>query len=108
MLHRAVLFVVLAACGESLPRHALIATPGSAPPELREACAFTEQKCTRCHTIGRVLSWGADSRAEWEPVVARMRQMASSGITKADGEVVLRCLEQRATGPAVGSREPSR
>jgi hypothetical protein len=55
-----------------------------------------------------VLSWGADSRAEWEPVVARMRQMASSGITKADGEIVLRCLEQRATGPAVGSREPSR
>lgn len=108
MLYRAVFLISLAACGESLPRQSLIASPSGTSPELREACAFTEQKCTRCHTIGRVLAWNADSRAEWEPVVARMRQMASSGITRADSEVVLRCLEQRAAGPAVGARETSR
>jgi cytochrome c5 len=95
MLYRAVLLVMLAACGESLPRHALVVNESSATPQLRESCAFTEQKCTRCHTIGRVLAWDAHTRADWEPLVTRMRQMASSGITKADAEVVLSCLESR-------------
>jgi hypothetical protein len=94
MLYRAVLLFALVACGESLPRHSLVQN-NDAPPEMREACAFTEQKCTRCHTIGRVLAWDAHDRADWEPIVTRMRQMASSGITKADADVVLRCLEQR-------------
>ena len=79
----------------SLPRQALIANSNVAPAEVREACAFTEQKCTRCHTIGRVIAWNATTRADWEPLVTRMRQMASSGITKADAEIVLRCLSER-------------
>jgi hypothetical protein len=97
MLYKIVLLCALAACGESLPRHALIANNNAAPADLREACAFTEQKCTRCHTIGRVLAWDARSRADWEPIVTRMRQMASSGITKQDADVVLHCLGQRDT-----------
>ena len=95
MLYRAVLLLALLSCGDALPRHSLIANPSTASPELREACAFTEQKCTRCHTIGRVLAWEAHTRADWEPLVTRMRQMASSGITRADTEYVLRCLAQR-------------
>ena len=98
MLSRVVLLFALVACGESLPRHSLV-TNTEAVPEIREACAFTEQKCTRCHTIGRVLSWDAHRRAEWEPIVTRMRQMASSGITKEDAEIVLRCLEHRDAPP---------
>jgi cytochrome c5 len=90
---------MLAACGESLPRNALVSNQATATPELRDACAFTEQKCTRCHTIGRVLAWEAHTRADWEPLVTRMRQMASSGITKADGDVVLRCLGERDAPP---------
>ena len=91
-----VLFAVaLGACGDALPRQSLIANPNTATSDVREACAFTEQKCTRCHTIGRVLAWDARTRADWEPLVTRMRQMASSGITKADAEVVLRCLAER-------------
>jgi hypothetical protein len=95
MLIRIALLLAITACGESLPRSSLLAQPNSAPSELREACAFTEQKCTRCHTIGRVLAWDAHTREQWEPIVTRMRQMASSGITKADSDVVLTCLEQR-------------
>src|SRR5262245_62022417 len=97
MLYRIALVIGLVACGDALPRQSLIANPHSASSELREACAFTEQKCTRCHTIGRVIAWDAHSRAQWEPLVTRMRQMASSGITKADAEVVLRCLSERDT-----------
>ncbi len=95
MVYRVVLVLALGGCGESLPRQALLANPNSASADLREACAITEQKCTRCHTIGRVLAWDAHTRTEWEPLVTRMRQMASSGITKSDTEYVLRCLEQR-------------
>jgi hypothetical protein len=92
---RIAVLLAITACGESLPRTSLIAQPNSAPSPLREACAFTEQKCTRCHTIGRVLAWDAHTREQWEPIVTRMRQMASSGITKEDAEIVLTCLEQR-------------
>jgi cytochrome c5 len=95
MRNRVVLLFLLAACGESLPHHALVFNEATATPELREACAFTERKCTRCHTIGRVLASDSHTRADWEPLVTRMRQMASSGITKTDAEVVLRCLESR-------------
>src|SRR5262245_26313668 len=95
MLYRMVLVLGLFACGESLPRQTLLASPSTASADLREACALTEQRCTRCHTIGRVLAWDAHSRAQWEPLVTRMRQMASSGISKADAEVVLRCLAER-------------
>jgi hypothetical protein len=102
MLSRVVLLFALAACGESLPRQSLV-TNDEAVPELREACSFTEQKCTRCHTIGRVLSWDAHRREDWEPLVTRMRQMASSGITKADAEIVLRCLERRDATPRQAS-----
>jgi hypothetical protein len=99
MLYRIVLVLAFAACGDALPRQSLIANPNMAPSEIREACRFTEQKCTRCHTIGRVLAWDARTRAQWEPIVTRMRQMASSGITKSDAEVVLRCLVERDNPP---------
>jgi hypothetical protein len=58
-------------------------------------CAVAEQKCTRCHTLGRVLSIDAHTREDWEPIVTRMRRMASSGISSEDAEVVLTCLASR-------------
>lgn len=67
----------------------------STHPESGNACAVTEQKCTRCHTLGRVLAVDANSREQWEPIVLRMRRMASSGISSQDAEVVLSCLTSR-------------
>ena len=95
MLYRLAFVLALAGCGDALPRQSLLASPTTASSDLRSDCAFTEQKCTRCHTIGRVIAWEAHARAQWEPIVTRMRQMASSGITKTDAEIVLRCLTQR-------------
>jgi hypothetical protein len=95
MLRACFAFVlVLAACGDSLPRTSLIGN-GTATPELEAACRLTEHKCTRCHTIGRALAYDAVTREQWAPVVNRMRQMASSGITRADVDVVLTCLSSR-------------
>jgi hypothetical protein len=84
------LLLATAACGEPLARTSL-----SSNPQASNACAVTEQKCTRCHTLGRVLSVDANTREEWEPIVLRMRRMASSGISSADAEVVLSCLTSR-------------
>ena len=95
MPFRLSLMLALAACGESIPRGSLVDNPATATPELQAACALTEHRCTRCHTIGRVLSYEAVTREQWEPIVHRMRQMASSGITRADAETVLDCLSSR-------------
>ncbi len=86
--------LALAACGDSLPRGSLLGNT-AATPEVEAACQLTEHKCTRCHTIGRALAYDAVTREQWEPVVRRMRQMASSGITSADADVVLQCLSGR-------------
>lgn len=94
-LYIALLVVAIAACGESLPRNSLIANPGEATSEVRAACALTEQKCTRCHPIGKIFAIDAQGREEWEPIVDRMRRISASSITMEDAQVVLRCLEQR-------------
>jgi hypothetical protein len=91
------LILALAACGESIPRASLVDNPAAATPEIQAACALTEHRCTRCHTIGRALAFDAVTREQWEPVVHRMRQMASSGITRADAEIVLDCLAARSS-----------
>jgi hypothetical protein len=68
-------------------------------PELREACAVTATKCFRCHSLDRVLIAGAAGPRDWAVDVARMRRMAGSGITEADGAVIVRCLAARAAPP---------
>ena len=85
------------ACGILLPQKAtLLPDPASAPPAIREACALAEQKCTRCHTLGRVLSFRTN---DWGQVVARMRRQTASTITDADEPVILTCLEYRSSQP---------
>jgi hypothetical protein len=95
MRSRIALAFALAACGESLPRASLIGNTTTATPELQSACALTENRCTRCHTIGRVLAYDAVTREQWQPLVKRMSRMASSGITRPDEAVILDCLSAR-------------
>lgn len=91
----ALLVAAVASCGQSPPHASLIANPDRATPELRAACQLTEQKCTRCHPIGKIFAIDVHTREEWEPIVDRMRRIAASSITVEDAEIVLRCLEQR-------------
>lgn len=91
----ACLLAALASCGQSPPHSTLIANADQATPELRAACQLTEQKCTRCHPIGKIFAIDAEGRDEWEPIVDRMRRISASSITMEDAQVVLRCLEQR-------------
>jgi hypothetical protein len=94
-LYIALLALAIASCGQSPPRAALLANPDNASSELRAACALTEQKCTRCHPIGKLFAIDVQTREEWAPIVDRMRRNSASSITMEDAEVVLNCLEQR-------------
>ena len=76
-----------------MPRTSL--SPSSTTSEVRQACALTEIKCTRCHTLGRILAADATTREQWEPIVLRMHRMASSGITSHDTDAILTCLSSR-------------
>lgn len=91
------------ACTEALPP-ALLANPAAAPPDLRLACDLTERRCTRCHTLDRVVRWDAQTREQWAPLVSRMRRMSSSGISIADADQVVRCLADREGRVAVADR----
>lgn len=99
MPYKLLVLLLLAACGESLPRNSPLLSRSDPSPGLRQACALTELKCSRCHTIGRVLAWDAHTREQWEPVVTRMRFMVSSTITEQDAGVILDCLGQRESSP---------
>ena len=94
MSHRSNLLLAgslaLVACTE--PRS--LQKPG-APPEISEACALTNRKCTACHDSDRIVD-ARFSPGEWRTTVERMRQFPGSAISRADVEVVLRCLNYHA------------
>ena len=76
-------------CTEPAPLY-----PPSAPPEIVEACAVAERRCSECHDRDRIAT-AHKTREEWESTVDRMRQMPGSTIRPDETEVILRCLHYR-------------
>lgn len=68
--------------------------------ELRGACALAEERCSRCHTLERVVYAEVSSPAEWAARVRSMRRLTGSGISRREGEVIVSCLVYRSFGPA--------
>jgi hypothetical protein len=91
------LLACLASClpGPSLGK--LLPGDEPAPREIREACTVTAKKCTRCHSIDRVLVAQVSSAHQWEAYVGRMRRMSASGITAADAPKIVQCLVYRSS-----------
>lgn len=87
--------VAISACQETPP---LI--PASAPDEIREACALAQRKCTACHDRDRIV-YARHNQTEWRTTVERMRKFPGSGISPADIEIVLRCLNYSAEASAM-------
>jgi hypothetical protein len=87
--------LLLRSCWYPLPPPTLLADPASAPPEIRRACDMTARRCTRCHTIDRILVAQVTSPAHWEAYVRRMRRMPTSDIGEADAAEIVRCLVYR-------------
>lgn len=93
LVHRTVIATLLAsvvACQDVPPLY-----PPNAPPDIHEACAVAERKCTACHERDRIV-YASHTPFEWHNTVERMRQYPGSAITRADGEVILRCLSYNA------------
>lgn len=78
----------------------MLPNPEYASAQLQSDCILTQQKCTRCHTTGRIHVMQPQTRAQWKPLVNRMRLMASSGIAERDMEPILRCLGYEAESAA--------
>ena len=91
--HRLALAVVLAlaACTEPSPQY-----PANMPPDIAQACAMTERKCTACHDRER-FSEPRHSAAQWRDIVDKMRRIPGSSISPADADTVLRCLNYRSS-----------
>ncbi len=93
LVHRVVFAcfaVTLAACQEAPPLY-----PATAPAEVREACALTQRKCTLCHDRDRIVD-ARHNVTEWRNTIERMRRFGGSGISPADGEIILKCLSYTA------------
>ena len=74
------------------PGRRLLAGRADPDPAIEAACELTGQRCTRCHDIDRVLNARINHPSHWERIINRMRMMNGSGISQADGPVILRCL----------------
>lgn len=72
--------------------------PAGAPVDVRLGCALAETRCTRCHTIERVLAAQVDSPMHWQAYVHRMRLQPQSGILPDEERPILGCLVFRSFG----------
>ncbi len=88
-MHAAV--VTLVACKEPSPLY-----PPNAPPEIVQACALMELKCTACHDRERYQT-PRHPPERWEKIVHKMRMFPASAITPVDAEMILRCLNYRSS-----------
>lgn len=89
LTHRFVLacaWVAVVSCQDAIPLY-----PPTAPPEIREACALAERKCTACHDRDRLL-YTRQSAPAWRATIERMRLIPGSAISPLDGEIILRCM----------------
>lgn len=80
------------------------------PPELREDYALFAQRCSKCHSLARVLNNGEHDEKYWARYVTRMRRQPSSGIAPQDEPPILRFLNyysaqlRAENGPDAGAR----
>ena len=76
-------------------RDTRLALPDGAPVQIRLGCALAEDRCTRCHTIDRILHAHPESPAYWHRYVHRMRLQPQSGILPDEEAPIARCLVYR-------------
>lgn len=82
--------LLVASCADS-PRGLLSGAPNP-PPEVEQACALANTKCSRCHPIERAMVSRGIGMGRWHLFVEEMRLKPSSGISPRDVDVIFRCL----------------
>jgi hypothetical protein len=66
--------------------------PSTMPPDVVASYRVFTQRCSKCHSLGRVYDSGITDDEFWVKYVERMRRQPGSGITKGDESVVLHYL----------------
>ena len=64
----------------------------SLPPEHQAEYALFAQRCSKCHSLARVLNNGDHDERYWARYVSRMRRQPASGIAPEDEPPILRFL----------------
>jgi hypothetical protein len=94
----ALIACTLSACFLFARESGRLEAPPGAPVDVRLGCALAETRCTRCHTIDRILSARVGSPAHWQDYVHRMRLQPQSGILPDEERPILGCLVFRSFG----------
>jgi len=98
---RLVAFALALACAPAcflFQRDTRLQVAPEAPLDIRTGCALAESRCTRCHTIDRILDARVDSPTHWIAYVHRMRLQPQSGILPDEEQPITRCLVYRSFG----------
>ncbi len=75
--------------------------PGPDAPALaRTGCELAERRCSRCHSIDRVLSARIGAPVQWQRYVRRMRLVPASGIAPFEERPIVACLVRLSFGAA--------
>ena len=69
------------------------ASASGLPAELKDEYALFTQRCSKCHSLARVLDNGDHDSRYWSRYVSRMRRQPSSGIAPEDVPPILRYLD---------------
>jgi hypothetical protein len=63
-----------------------------------EGCDLAQKKCTRCHTMDRLLATKVGTPDTWRLYVHRMRMMPGAGIRAPEEPKIVKCLVFRSFG----------
>ncbi len=90
--------VGVVACGARLDARL---DPGDAAgPRARLDCEVTTRRCSRCHSLDRVIATRVTDPTAWRSYVQRMRLVPGSGIRPSEEPAIVQCLVRRSFGPA--------
>lgn len=71
------------------------------PAQIRAACRVADERCTRCHSLDRVVALAPDGPADWGRYVRWMRLTPGSAISALDERAIVACLQYRSFGVVV-------
>jgi len=85
------LLALIAACGGG-QEPAQPPSPPSTPPPLAGGAELLQERCTRCHTLDRVMA-ATKTQAEWEATVERMRGKGAE-LTDDEAQILIEYLAE--------------
>jgi len=93
------LALALSACPGSMSSENPLLHEMESPSKIvQEGCELAYRKCTRCHTIERLMATKPSDAHAWRRYVRRMRMMPSAAIQVSEEPKIVQCLVYRDFG----------